>query len=41
MMLAINFVIIAWVLFPWIRGINRLNAPEAMAAPSPEVQFTD
>jgi len=34
-------LIIAWVLFLCIRGINRLKAPEAPAAapPSPEVQL--
>ena len=39
--LIINFLIIAWVLFLCIRGINRLKAPEAAApaAPSPEVQL--
>ena len=30
--LAINFLIIAWVLFLCIKGINRLKAPEAPAA---------
>jgi large conductance mechanosensitive channel len=33
--LLINFLIIAWVLFLCIRGINRLKAPEAPAAPAP------
>ncbi|MGB6548017.1 MAG: large conductance mechanosensitive channel protein MscL [Xanthobacteraceae bacterium] len=39
--LVINFVIIAWVLFLAIKGINRLKAPEpsAAAAPSKEVQL--
>ena len=40
--LVINFLIIAWVLFLCIRGINRLKAPEAPAAPAPpskEVQL--
>ena len=40
--LVINFLIIAWVLFLCIRGINRLKAPEAAAAPAPpskEVQL--
>jgi large conductance mechanosensitive channel len=40
--LVINFLIIAWVLFLCIRGINRLKAPEAPAAPalpSREVQL--
>jgi large conductance mechanosensitive channel len=40
--LVINFLIIAWVLFLCIKGINRLKAPEAApapAAPSPEVQL--
>ena len=40
--LIINFLIIAWVLFLCIRGINRLKAPEAPSAPappSPEVQL--
>ncbi len=38
----INFIIIAWVLFLCIKGINRLSAPKAPAAPagpSPEVQL--
>jgi large conductance mechanosensitive channel len=30
--LIINFLIIAWVLFLCIKGINRLNAPEPPAA---------
>ncbi|HJY18207.1 MAG TPA: large conductance mechanosensitive channel protein MscL [Xanthobacteraceae bacterium] len=33
--LVINFVIIAWVLFLAIKGINRLKAPEPVAAPAP------
>jgi large conductance mechanosensitive channel len=33
--LLINFLIIAWVLFLCIKGINRLKAPEAAAAPAP------
>ncbi len=40
--LAINFLIIAWVLFLAIKGINRLQAappPPAPAAPSPEAQL--
>ena len=40
--LIINFLIIAFVLFLAIRGINRLKtaeAPSAPAAPSPEVQL--
>jgi large conductance mechanosensitive channel len=40
--LVINFLIIAWVLFLCIRGINRLKAPETPAAgapPSAEVQL--
>ena len=40
--LIINFLIIAWVLFLCIKGINRLKVPEAPAAPaapSPEVQL--
>jgi len=39
--LVINFLIIAWVLFLCIKGINRLKAPEApaAAAPSKEVQL--
>jgi len=41
--LAINFLIIAWVLFLCIKGINRLKAPEAPAesppAPTKEVQL--
>jgi large conductance mechanosensitive channel len=40
--LIINFLIIAWVLFMCIKGINRLKAPEAPAAPAPpskEVQL--
>ncbi len=40
--IVINFMIIAWVLFLCIRGINRLKPPEAPpapAGPSPEVQL--
>lgn len=40
--LVINFLIIAWVLFLAIKGINRLQAPEAPTAPagpSAEVQL--
>jgi large conductance mechanosensitive channel len=40
--LVINFLIIAWVLFLCIKGINRLKAPEAPTAPpvpSKEVQL--
>jgi large conductance mechanosensitive channel len=40
--LVINFLIIAWVLFLCIKGINRLKAPEAPATPTPpskEVQL--
>jgi large conductance mechanosensitive channel len=39
--LVINFLIIAWVLFLAIKGINRLKAPEPAAAPGPskEVQL--
>jgi large conductance mechanosensitive channel len=39
--LVINFLIIAWVLFLAIKGINRLKAPEAPAAapPSKEAQL--
>ena len=40
--LVINFLIVAWVLFLCIRGINRLKAREAPAAPaqpSKEVQL--
>jgi large conductance mechanosensitive channel len=40
--IVINFLIIAWVLFLCIRGINRLKAPQpeaAPAAPSKEVQL--
>ena len=33
--LVINFLIIAWVLFLCIKGINRLKAPETPAAPAP------
>jgi large conductance mechanosensitive channel len=33
--LVINFLIIAWVLFLCIKGINRLKAPEVPAAPAP------
>ncbi len=39
--LVINFLIIAWVLFLAIKGINRLKAPEAAASapPSKDVQL--
>jgi large conductance mechanosensitive channel len=39
--IVINFLIIAWVLFLCIKGINRLKAPDpaADAKPSPEVQL--
>ena len=39
--IALNFLIIAWVLFLCIKGINKLKAPEAPkpAGPSPEVQL--
>src|ERR1700747_1030569 len=39
--LVINFLIIAWVLFLCIKGINRLKAPETAATPGPsrEVQL--
>ena len=41
--LVINFLIIGWVLFLCIKGINRLKAPEAPAAspppPTEEVQL--
>ena len=40
--LIINFLIIAWVLFLCIKGINRLKAPETAATPAPpskEVQL--
>ena len=40
--LVINFLIIAWVLFLCIKGINRLKAPETPSAPAPpppEVQL--
>jgi large conductance mechanosensitive channel len=40
--IALNFLIIAWVLFLCIKAINKLKAPEASAAPagpSPEVQL--
>jgi large conductance mechanosensitive channel len=40
--IALNFLIIAWVLFLCIKGINRLKTPEAPpapAAPSKEVQL--
>jgi large conductance mechanosensitive channel len=41
--IVLNFVIIAWVLFLCVKGINRLKAPEpataAPAAPSKEVQL--
>jgi large conductance mechanosensitive channel len=39
--IVINFLIIAWVLFLCIKGINRVQAPKAPppAAPSPEVEL--
>ena len=40
--LVINFLIIAWVLFVCIKGINRLKVPETPAVPPPlstEVQL--
>ena len=40
--IALNFLIIAWVLFLCIKGINRLKAaepPPASAAPPPDVQL--
>ena len=40
--IALNFIIIAWVLFLCIKAINKLKAPEAPAkpaGPSPEVQL--
>jgi large conductance mechanosensitive channel len=40
--LVINFLIIAWVLFLAIKGINRMEEappPPAPAAPAPEVQL--
>jgi large conductance mechanosensitive channel len=39
--IALNFLIIAWVLFLCIKAINKLKAPEAPApaGPSPEVQL--
>jgi large conductance mechanosensitive channel len=40
--ISINFLIIAWVLFLCIRGINKLKTPEAPPAPSgpsPEAQL--
>jgi large conductance mechanosensitive channel len=40
--IALNFLIIAWVLFLCIKGINKLKVPEAPPAPSgpsPEVQL--
>jgi len=40
--IVINFLIIAWVLFLCIKGINKLKAPEAEpapAGPSKEVQL--
>jgi large conductance mechanosensitive channel len=40
--IGINFLIIAWVLFLCIKGINKLKTPEALPAPSgpsPEVQL--
>ena len=38
--LIINFLIIAWVLFLCIKGINRLKAPDAAAAPAPPSRET-
>jgi large conductance mechanosensitive channel len=32
--IVINFLIIAWVLFLCIKGINKLKAPEAAASPA-------
>jgi large conductance mechanosensitive channel len=40
--ISLNFIIIAWVLFLCIKGINKMKAPEAPPAPtgpSPEVQL--
>jgi large conductance mechanosensitive channel len=40
--LSLNFLIIAWVLFLCIKGINKMKTPEAPPAPSgpsPEVQL--
>jgi large conductance mechanosensitive channel len=40
--IALNFLIIAWVLFLCIKAINKVKAPEAPPAPSgpsPEVQL--
>jgi large conductance mechanosensitive channel len=40
--ITLNFLIIAWVLFLCIKGINKLSAPKAppaAAGPSPEVQL--
>jgi large conductance mechanosensitive channel len=40
--ITLNFLIVAWVLFMCIKGINKLKAPEAPPAPSgpsPEVQL--
>jgi large conductance mechanosensitive channel len=40
--IALNFLIVAWVLFMAIRGINKLKKPEPPAAapgPTPEVQL--
>jgi large conductance mechanosensitive channel len=40
--ITLNFLIIAWVLFLCIKGINKLKTPETPAAPagpSPEVQL--
>ncbi len=40
--IVLNFLIIAWVLFLCIKGINRLKAPEKPSTPpppSPEVQL--
>ena len=40
--ITLNFLIIAWVLFLCIKGINKLSAPKTpptSAGPSPEVQL--
>jgi large conductance mechanosensitive channel len=39
--ISLNFLIVAWVLFLCIKGINKLKAPEppAPSGPSPEVQL--
>jgi large conductance mechanosensitive channel len=40
--IGINFLIVAWVLFLCIKGINKLKSPEpppAPSGPSPEVQL--